>query len=624
MENQNTTNESRALNIGKSIVSRSKSFLSGLKVATKNTGAKLKSNLRSINQSRKVVVAENDKQRKIEDNIKEQVARKTKEQERESKGKNESGFKNVRAAIKKPIGGLLALLAAWLVDNGKKVAQIIRVTWKKIRVYRKLITRSVNATGTIISSIGKIVVAFADNIRNFDFMDNSGRLKDATSQLDNGYKELTNSLDLLPEVWGMEEKELDRLIKALGSGESYSRATTPAFGSGAGSTITMSADEQQLTESLIAGEEGVRTKAYKDSEGIWTIGYGQTRINGRPVQPGDTISKAQALSGFRGAVAEHQQRAINQLGEDRWVELDPRSRAVLSSIAYNYGSIPERILDAAKTGSAEDIAVSMNSLYGDNRGVLKGRRKREQSILRGGTSDRLDKDFMAGGQFAGAGTGPLVMSPQPQPQPQTASPSGQSFGKSGVVDELDVATNKSKLGGLTPGQGFGVSRDGGRRHHKGLDIGTYGARGFKVALRASGRVARVSTDAGYGKFVIIEVPSMGKSFMFAHLASVYVREGSTYSGGAIGEIGSTGRSPDVHLHFEVYEGGAGGKEIDPAPYVGLLSIGRSIRKNEDRITTKPKEKATETLQKLSSNRTGAGAKKTDVVVATKETILLTS
>ena len=71
MENKNTTNDSAALGIGRSIVSRSKNFLSGLKVAAKSTGSKFKNNLRSINASRKVVVAENDKQRRIEENIKE-------------------------------------------------------------------------------------------------------------------------------------------------------------------------------------------------------------------------------------------------------------------------------------------------------------------------------------------------------------------------------------------------------------------------------------------------------------------------------------------------------------------------------------------------------------------------
>jgi len=170
-----------------------------------------------------------------------------------------------------------------------------------------------------------------------------------------------------------------------------------------------SADEQQLTEALIAGEEGMRTEAYKDSEGIWTIGYGQTTLNGRAVKQGDKITKEQALEGFRSNVGSHRQRAISQVGEKRWQELDPKARAVLTSLAYNYGSIPEAVLPAAKTGSTEDIAKSMDKLYGHNKGVLKGRRQREQSILRGGTSERLDMDFMAGGKLAAESTGPMVM-----------------------------------------------------------------------------------------------------------------------------------------------------------------------------------------------------------------------
>jgi len=194
---------------------------------------------------------------------------------------------------------------------------------------------------------------------------------------------------------------------AKGVGNFLGDGLNKLFGTGNGSN--MSADEQQLTEALIAGEEGMRTEAYQDSEGIWTIGYGQTQLNGKAVKKGDKISKEEALTGFRSNVASHQQRAIDQVGEDKWSKLDSRSRAVLTSLAYNYGSIPDRVLPAAKTGNAEDIAKAMDSLHGDNKGVLKGRRQREQSILRGGTSNRLDKDFMAGGKLAGAGTGPQVM-----------------------------------------------------------------------------------------------------------------------------------------------------------------------------------------------------------------------
>lgn len=45
---------------------------------------------------------------------------------------------------------------------------------------------------------------------------------------------------------------------------------------------------------LIKRFEGLRLTAYQDSVGIWTIGYGTTRINGQPVQAGMTITEAQA------------------------------------------------------------------------------------------------------------------------------------------------------------------------------------------------------------------------------------------------------------------------------------------------------------------------------------------
>ena len=45
---------------------------------------------------------------------------------------------------------------------------------------------------------------------------------------------------------------------------------------------------------LIKRFEGLRLTAYQDSVGIWTIGYGTTRINGSAVQSGMTITTDQA------------------------------------------------------------------------------------------------------------------------------------------------------------------------------------------------------------------------------------------------------------------------------------------------------------------------------------------
>jgi hypothetical protein len=52
-----------------------------------------------------------------------------------------------------------------------------------------------------------------------------------------------------------------------------------------------------------------------------------------------------------------------------------------------------------------------------------------------------------------------------------------------------------------------------------------------------------------------------------------VKRGQPYNGETIGEIGTTGRSSSEHLHYEVR---INGKDVNPKPYLGLLSIGRQL------------------------------------------------
>ena len=137
---------------------------------------------------------------------------------------------------------------------------------------------------------------------------------------------------------------------------------------------------------------------------------------------------------------------------------------------------------------------------------------------------------------------------------------------------MNVSANKSSLGGLTPGQGFGAYRTS-RRSHAGIDIGTYGEKGFYVSFKQSGTVTYAQNNGdGYGNLVIIKVGNI--EFYFAHLAKIMVKNGQPYNGQTIGEIGKTGDSRyDIHLHFEARPGG---KAVDPKPWLGLLSIGRQL------------------------------------------------
>ena len=187
-------------------------------------------------------------------------------------------------------------------------------------------------------------------------------------------------------------------------------------------------------------------------------------------------------------------------------------------------------------------------------------------------SDRNKKHNNFIKSFKSGGSQVQQTPPQRTPTPaQTStipSPSPARGISTTVRDEIDVSRNKSPLAGLTPGQGY-LARGGG---HKGIDIGTYGEKGFYVSLKLSGTVDYIGWDKdGYGNFV--DIKSGNAIYRFAHLAKVMVKRGQPYNGETIGEIGTTGRSSSEHLHYEVL---INGKDVNPKPYLGLLSIGRQL------------------------------------------------
>jgi len=103
-----------------------------------------------------------------------------------------------------------------------------------------------------------------------------------------------------------------------------------------------------------------------------------------------------------------------------------------------------------------------------------------------------------------------------------------------------------------------------RWYHQAIDIANKQA---PVILAAdSGRVviAGWPDNIGYGNRVLIDHGN-GFQTLYAHLSRIYVTAGQTVKrGDQIGQMGSTGRSTGVHLHFELRKEGA---LVDPLAYL---------------------------------------------------------
>ena len=127
-----------------------------------------------------------------------------------------------------------------------------------------------------------------------------------------------------------------------------------------------------------------------------------------------------------------------------------------------------------------------------------------------------------------------------------------------VQDPLQLALDWPAQGTLTTPFGFTEGR-----YHPGLDIGIL--RSLTVRAAAPGHVRLVGTPTGfdgYGSVVLVD--ALGSfQMLYAHLASVGVRQGAWIGAGEpLGVAGCTGWCTGTHLHFELR---TRGRAVDPLP-----------------------------------------------------------
>lgn len=135
---------------------------------------------------------------------------------------------------------------------------------------------------------------------------------------------------------------------------------------------------------LIATFEGLRLRAYLDTEGIPTIGYGTTSASGVPVRLGMTITRQQAVDYMQSTVRKIYGKAVKDAVN---VPLRQQEYDALVSFTYNVGPGALRRSTLLKLlnrgdydGAGRQLLRWTNSRSGNAKKGLTRRRKAELAV----------------------------------------------------------------------------------------------------------------------------------------------------------------------------------------------------------------------------------------------------
>ena len=134
--------------------------------------------------------------------------------------------------------------------------------------------------------------------------------------------------------------------------------------------------------------EGFREKPYFDVN-AQRVGYGSDTVTtpeGKvvPVTKSTTTTQKDAERDLKRRIeTEFIPKAAAQVGQENWDRLPENVAGALTSVTYNYGSLPNKVAAAVKTGNVNAIANAVEALADDNKGVNRGRRMSEAATIRG-------------------------------------------------------------------------------------------------------------------------------------------------------------------------------------------------------------------------------------------------
>ena len=232
---------------------------------------------------------------------------------------------------------------------------------------------------------------------------------DSTTKLTEGTTKYNEALEemksLIPEInKGLDEmKDKAKLDEAFqsaaraattmsqlaGAVSTYNTALNAMLMKAAGKDLQGITDGVEAAATILRDREQFRADPYMDVNHL-RVGFGSDTItladnSVKEVVAGMKVSVADANRDLYRRIGEFNDTIKSQVG-DKFTQFTAAQQGVLTSIAYNYGKLPESLAKVINAGgSDEQIAQAIRDLQTDNAGVNKDRRLYEAAAFTGGT-----------------------------------------------------------------------------------------------------------------------------------------------------------------------------------------------------------------------------------------------
>ena len=135
-----------------------------------------------------------------------------KQREREKRKAKEKLLESVpsASAISRPFAGVAAkgkglldtllnflgtILVGWLINNLPRIIKFVQDLIERVKKLFKTLKQFLSNLTTTLKNFTKVIGAYAQNVKEFDFFDTKGRVKKATEELEQSIEAMKNDLD---------------------------------------------------------------------------------------------------------------------------------------------------------------------------------------------------------------------------------------------------------------------------------------------------------------------------------------------------------------------------------------------------------------------------------------------